>query len=101
MKRARWIASATCAAVAVSTRTAGAQSATITIGQTAPSSSGWPVLVAQEFGFFKRYGVTVENVTVGSTAAAAQQAIVGAIDLGVVSSSQLIEAVQGGAPLNA
>ena len=59
----------------------------------------WPLLVAQELGFFKRYGVTVESVTVSSTAAATQQAIVGAVDIAVMSSSQLIEAVQGGAPL--
>jgi ABC-type nitrate/sulfonate/bicarbonate transport system substrate-binding protein len=99
MNRSTWIGGATAASLVGATRPANAQTADFTIGQNAPSSSSWPLIIAQELGFFKRYGVTVDTVNVSSTAAAAQQAIVGAVDLGVVSSSQLIEAVQGGAPL--
>jgi len=99
MNRATWIGGVAAATLA-GTGTAGAQTTVdLTVGQNAPSSAGWPMLAAQELGFFKRYGVNVVTVTLSSTAAAAQQAIVGAVDLGVVSSSQLIEAVAGGAPL--
>jgi len=99
MNRATWLGGLTSAAFAAGARAADAQTETLTIGQNVPSSAAWPLLVAQHFGYFQRYGVTVESVILSSTAAAAQQAIVGAVDLGVVSSSQLIEAVQGGAPL--
>jgi ABC-type nitrate/sulfonate/bicarbonate transport system substrate-binding protein len=99
MNRSAWISGMTAASLAGATRPANAQATTITIGQNAPSSAGWPLVIAQELGFFTRYGLTIDTIILSSTAAAAQQAIVGAVDLGVVSSSQLIEAVLGGAPL--
>jgi ABC-type nitrate/sulfonate/bicarbonate transport system substrate-binding protein len=99
LTRGIWLGGLASAAVITSAVRADAQAETLTIGMNAPSSAAWPLLIAQQLGYFKRYGVAVEPAILSSTAAAAQQAIVGAVDLGVVSSSQLIEAVQGGAPL--
>jgi ABC-type nitrate/sulfonate/bicarbonate transport system substrate-binding protein len=99
MKRSTWLGAAAGAVIAGSGARADAQTETLTIGMNAPSSAAWPLLIAEQLGFFKRAGIVVERDILSSTAAAAQQAIVGAVDLGVVSSSQLIEAAQGGAPL--
>lgn len=99
VKRATWVAGLTAASFATASVPVRAQAATVTVGQNAPSSASWPMMIAQQLGFFQRYGIDVEIYVLTSTAAAAQQAIVGAIDLGVVSSSQLLEAAQGGAPL--
>jgi NitT/TauT family transport system substrate-binding protein len=101
MKRIEWVGGIGAASLAVPASAAFAQPAaqTVTVGQNGPSSATWPMMVTQELGFFKRYGINVDVVVLQSTAAAAQQAIVGAIDLGLISSPQLIEAVQGGAKL--
>lgn len=101
MRRGTWLGAAGAAAlVAGNARRAGAQGLRdVTVGQNAASSATWPMMVAVDLGFFKRYGLNVQVVTLQSTAGAAQQVIVGAVDFGLVSSTQVVEAVQGGAPI--
>lgn len=71
----------------------------ISVGKTPPSASGWPTYVAQELGFFKRYGLDPTLVIVSSVAGIAQQVLAGSLDLAEVSSTQVVEAVQHGATM--
>lgn len=102
MKRAAWLAgSGALSAAALAAPAVGQTLRPLAVGQNAASSATWPMMAGTELGFFRRYGLDLQVVTLQSTAAAAQQAIVGAVDLGLVSSTQLVEAVEGGAPLKA
>jgi len=68
-------------------------------GRLSPTAADWPTLVAEELGYFGRYGLDVGFVAVGSVAAVAQQIVAGSLDVGEVSSTQLVEAAQGGAKM--
>lgn len=72
---------------------------TITVGLTSKTATDWPLYVAQKFGYFQKDGVKVNFIIVGSAAGNAQQLAAGSLDLGETSSTQVIEAIQGGAPV--
>jgi ABC-type nitrate/sulfonate/bicarbonate transport system substrate-binding protein len=72
---------------------------TLTMALTTRSATDWGLEVAQRLGFFAQNGVRVEAIVVGSSAAVAQQLAAGSADVGSVSTTQLVEAVLGGAPL--
>jgi ABC-type nitrate/sulfonate/bicarbonate transport system substrate-binding protein len=80
---------------------ASAQAAprTVNLGLTSITATEWPLEVADKMGFLAANGVKANLVVVGSAAGNAQQLTAGSLDLAVTSSSQLIEAVEGGAPL--
>lgn len=80
-------------------RAAAAEPATLTIGLTSVTATEWPLAIADKLGMFGAHGVKTNLVVVGSAAANAQQLTASSLDLGVTSSSQLVEAVEGGAPL--
>jgi NitT/TauT family transport system substrate-binding protein len=71
----------------------------VAVGLTSPTAAEWPTYVADELGFFKRYNLDLKFIVVGSVAATAQQMVAGSLDLGEISSTQIVEAVQGGAAL--
>jgi ABC-type nitrate/sulfonate/bicarbonate transport system substrate-binding protein len=71
----------------------------IGVGLTSGTAAEWPTYAADEFGFFKRYGIAPSLIVIGSVAATAQQLVAGSLDLGEISSTQIVEAVQGGAKL--
>lgn len=85
------------------TARASAQSAlrTITFGSPARTANDWPVYLADKLGYFTANGLQTDVIVVGSAAAVAQQATGGSIDIGQVSTTQMIEAIEGGAPLTA
>jgi NitT/TauT family transport system substrate-binding protein len=89
------------AAFALALATPGSAQAVreITIGLTSPTAAEWPTYVADELGFFKRYKLDPKFIVVGSVAATAQQMVAGSLDLGEISSTQIVEAVQNGATL--
>lgn len=68
-------------------------------GFTSKNASDWIAFVADKLGFFTANGVKPDFVVVGSAAGNAQQLTAGATDLAGISSTQIIEAVLGGAPL--
>jgi NitT/TauT family transport system substrate-binding protein len=57
----------------------------------------WPEYIAQEFGWFKDNGVSVEMLAVGS--GAAQQLAAGALDIGYSGFPDFIRATNEGAPI--
>ncbi|HXP92699.1 MAG TPA: ABC transporter substrate-binding protein [Candidatus Binatia bacterium] len=69
------------------------------VGLTAKTATDWPLYVADTLGFFKRYGVSPNFVIVGSAAGNAQQLAAGSLPIGETSSTQIVEAIQGGAPI--
>ncbi len=71
----------------------------IAVGLTAKTASDWGVYIADKAGFFAANGLKPEINVIGSSAANAQQLTAGSIDIGEVSTTQLIEAVLGGAPI--
>lgn len=73
----------------------------ITIGFTSKNATDWISFVADKLGFFIANGVKPEFITVGSAAGNAQQLTANSTNLAGISSTQIIEAVQGGAPLQA
>lgn len=81
----------------------GAQPAlrSLTYGLTSKNASDWIAFVGERQGFFAANGVKPEFVVVGSAAGNAQQLTAGSVELAGISSTQLIEAVLGGAPLTA
>jgi NitT/TauT family transport system substrate-binding protein len=88
-------------ASAALTPAASAQPAprTVGVGLTSKTASDWGVYVADKMGFFSQNGLKPDIVVTGSSAANAQQLTAGSIDIGEVSTTQLIEAVLGGAPI--
>lgn len=71
----------------------------LTLGLTSRSATDWGTYCADKAGFFTANGLAVEQVIIGSTAGSAQQLTAGSIDLGSASSTQIVEAVMGGAPI--
>lgn len=78
---------------------AGGTLQTIKVGLTSKTATDWPLYVADKLGFFKKEGVNVQYVIVGSAAGNAQQLTAGSINIGETSSTQVVEAIQGGAPI--
>jgi NitT/TauT family transport system substrate-binding protein len=70
-----------------------------TIGFTSRSSTDWPLYCASKTGLYTANGLQVDEVVIGSSAGCAQQLTAGSIDVGSVSSTQVVEAVMGGAPI--
>jgi len=83
--------------MAPSARAAGLT--TLAIVQTTHSVQDWPMVVAQEIGFFAQNGLEVDVSIAGASAAVAQQLTAGSAPIGSVSTTQVVEAVLGGAPL--
>lgn len=91
-------AAATLAALARG-RTQAQAARPIAVGLTSPTAAEWPTFAADELGYFRRYNLNPTFITVGSVAATAQQIVAGSLDVGEISSTQIVEAVQGGAKL--
>jgi ABC-type nitrate/sulfonate/bicarbonate transport system substrate-binding protein len=72
---------------------------TLACGLIGKTASQWPWYVGDQLGFFKKHGVGVQLIVVGSVASCAQQLTAGALNVGEVSSTQVVEAVKGGAQL--
>jgi NitT/TauT family transport system substrate-binding protein len=71
----------------------------ITIAVTSITASDWPTYVAERYGFFANNGLKPDIIVVGSSAGDAQQLAGGSVDIAEVTTTQLVEAVQGGAPM--
>jgi ABC-type nitrate/sulfonate/bicarbonate transport system substrate-binding protein len=98
MKRASFVLSS--AAVALGTRPVAAQSnlTTVSLGLTSKTANEWAEYVSEDQGYFAQNGLKIEYIYTGSAAAGAQQLAAGSLDISEVSSTQGIEAIQGGAP---
>ena len=91
------------AAIAATSLTAPAiaQSArhSVTVGLTSKTASDWSVYIADKMGYFAQNGLEVDQIVTGSSAANAQQLTAGSVDIGEISTTQVIEAILGGAPI--
>ena len=100
MRRSRWLAgTGSILAASLGVRTSAQTLRPLTMARLGPSGADWPAMASSALGFFARYGIDLQVITVNSTAASAQQVIAGAVDMGFCSTTQLVEAVQGGAPI--
>jgi ABC-type nitrate/sulfonate/bicarbonate transport system substrate-binding protein len=100
--RGRFLGGVTAAAVAAPHARAALAQGTlreINMGLISPTASMWPTFVAQELDLYKRYNLDPKFIFVGSVAACAQQLIAGALDVGEISSTQIVEAVKAGGAL--
>jgi ABC-type nitrate/sulfonate/bicarbonate transport system substrate-binding protein len=99
--RSRFLAGAGAVAIAAAhVRPAGAQALRdISLGLISPTAAMWPTFIAQELDLYRRNRLNPDFIFVGSVAAAAQQLAAGSLDVGEISSTQIVEAVQGGAAL--
>jgi NitT/TauT family transport system substrate-binding protein len=88
------------ALVAIALR-AGAQTAlrTIEVGTTSKTANDWTTYIADRYGFFAANGIKPEVFVVGVNSGVAQQLTAGAVDIGEVTTTQMVLAVQGGAPI--
>lgn len=100
-KRAfRLVAGASIAALILAGAPLRAQGlAEVNLVQTTRSAQDWPLQVALREGFFTANGIRLEFSLAGASAAVAQQLTAGAADIGSVSTTQVVEAVLGGAPI--
>ncbi|HEY5349789.1 MAG TPA: ABC transporter substrate-binding protein [Candidatus Lustribacter sp.] len=71
----------------------------LTVGITGRGSNDWPLFIAQRTGIFAANGLDVSTVDAGSPVGAAQQLIGGSLQIGAVTSTEMIEAIQGGATI--
>lgn len=92
-------AALSCARSAAPASAQTAPLASITVVQTTHSVQDWALDVADTLGFFTADGLHVDVVIAGSSAAVAQQLAAGSADIGSVSTTQVVEAILGGAPL--
>ena len=98
LSRRRFVALGAAACAVGAGRPAYAQATrAVALGVTPPSASGWPYYVSQELGFFKRYGLETNFITVESVAGIEQQTIAGSLDISEVSSAAVVEAIGHGA----
>jgi len=72
---------------------------TVTIAVTSKSASDWPTYIAEKYDFFAQNGIKPDIIVVGSSAGDAQQLAGGSVDVAEVTTTQLVEAIQGGAPI--
>ena len=72
---------------------------TVSLGLTSKTANEWAEYVADTLGFFTANGVKVDMIYTGSAANGAQQLTAGSLDISEISSTQVIEAIQGGAPI--
>lgn len=98
LNRARFLA-ANAILAASGVRPAGAQTALrdISVGIIPPGS--WPTFVARDLDLYRRYRLNPDPIMIGSVAAGAQQLIAGSLDVAEISSTQIVQAVQGGATI--
>lgn len=82
--------------IAVRAQTAAKSIALSVVSKT---SLDWPTYIAQAQGYDKANGISLEITVAGSAARTAQQLIAGAADIAVNSTSQVLEAVNGGAQI--
>ena len=102
MQRRHFLVGPAAAGLAVSAKRATAQTpvlTTVTFGAIGIASFNWSVLVAKQLGFWAANGINVDVIFTGSVAANVQQTTTGAIDVGEIASTQLIQAILGGAPI--
>jgi NitT/TauT family transport system substrate-binding protein len=72
---------------------------TITIGVTSKTANDWALFVAEREGFFAAAGLSLDTVVIGVNSGVAQQLTGGSIDVGEVTTTQAVLAIQGGAPM--
>jgi NitT/TauT family transport system substrate-binding protein len=72
---------------------------TINVGLTSRSGTDWGIEAATKLGYFARNGIDVQLFVAGSSAAVALQLTGGSVDIGSVSTTQLVQSIAGGAPL--
>jgi NitT/TauT family transport system substrate-binding protein len=72
---------------------------TLTVGTTSKGATDWAGFIAERYGFFAANGLKVDEVVVGANAGVAQQLTGTSFDIGTVTTTQIVLAVQGGAPL--
>lgn len=72
---------------------------TVTYGQVTKSAFDWPSYIADALGYYADAGIKVDFVVVGGAAKAAQQLAGASLDVGLTTTLELVEAVNGGAPL--
>lgn len=96
---ARFAVSAYC--LALLSATGSAQDlTTVDIGLTGKTAGDWPLYVADSLGYFKHYGVNPNFIVVGSAAGNAQQLAAASLPIAEISPTQLVQAMQGGAPIS-
>ena len=95
------IAAAAAVALAASGTNALAQDTeTVVVGSVGSGSAlSWPVYIGMAKGFFEDAGVTLDIVSVNSSAAVQQQVAAGAVDMGGSGLVDAIRAIDQGAPV--
>lgn len=99
MKRQSFLLSSAALALGATPVAAQSNLTTVSLGLTSKTANEWAEYVADELGFYAQNGIKIDFIYTGSAAAGAQQLTAGALDISEVSSTQGIEAVQGGAPI--
>jgi NitT/TauT family transport system substrate-binding protein len=69
----------------------------VTVSANGISATIWPLLVAQERGFFTEAGVKIDLLQSGSSAKSAQQTAAGSVNIGTSSTFDTFRAINGGA----
>lgn len=71
----------------------------VAVGLIGRTASQWPWYIGDQLGYFKKYGVATSLIVVDSVASCAQQLTAGSLNVGELSSTQVVEAAKGGAPI--
>lgn len=72
---------------------------TLEIGVTSKTANDWTTYIADRYGFFAVNGIKPDVIVVGVNSGVAQQLTGTAFDIAEVTTTQMVLAVQGGAPL--
>jgi ABC-type nitrate/sulfonate/bicarbonate transport system substrate-binding protein len=78
---------------------AAAANDTVVVGLTSRGATDWAIEAALKLGFFAQHGIDPQLIVIGSSAGVAQQLTGGSVDIGSVSTTQVVLAVVGGAPI--
>jgi ABC-type nitrate/sulfonate/bicarbonate transport system substrate-binding protein len=72
---------------------------TVVVGLTSRGATDWGMEAALRLGFFAKRNIDPQLIVVGSSAGVAQQLAGGSVDIGSVSTTQVVLAIVGGAPM--
>ncbi len=86
------------ASLAASSTLAAAQTRLV-VGQASRSATSWPEFIAENLGYFREEGLSIQSELVGNVALIAQQTVGGSLDIGHTTFEIVVQAVEAGAPV--
>jgi NitT/TauT family transport system substrate-binding protein len=71
----------------------------VSYGEVGKTAFDWPIYIADAMGYYTNAGIELDLVVIGGASKSAQELAGGSLDLALTTTLELVEAVNGGAPI--